>query len=115
MILKTAPFGAPLKEALLNGNPPTNSVYLYVGDHAWMEGRKSALVQRPTRTLILPPNESPKLYSWPVLNLDILIIDTSGCEESLIESLMNELMAHGANVVRYISHNGKMTSVYKRN
>jgi hypothetical protein len=115
MILKLPPFGKPLKDLLLKRTPPTNSIYLYIGEHAWKKGRNAAHTYAPDRTLILPPGDSPKLYYWPVFNLDILIIDTSGCDESLIESLMDELMKYGAEVVRYISWDGKMTAVYKRN
>ncbi len=114
MFLKIAPFGKPLQKAIKSNNPPTNDVYLYIGAKAWEEGYKSSFIARPTRTLILPPGDSPKFYIWPVINLDILIFDTSGCDENLIESLMEELMQCGANAVRFISFEKKLTAVYKR-
>lgn len=109
---KIAPFGKPLNDLITSGNKPDNSVYLFMGENAWEKGRGSA-VSRPTRTLILPPQESPHYYHWPVKDCDILIFDTSNSYESRVEELVACLFKDGAEIVRYVSSDFKLT-VFKK-
>lgn len=106
---KLAPFGKHLSQLDI---PPTNDVYIFVGPQSWDKAKKS-IVMRPSRTLCLPPNESPFNFIWPVTNCDILIFDTGKTDELLIQNLVLTLFNHDANIIRYISQYGSLT-LFKR-
>ena len=110
--MQTPPFGKPLKALLESGQLPTNSVYLYIGDHSWEKGKLSAYC-RPTRTLILPPKHLPFDYEWPVHGCDILMIETSHVATEYIEDIVRELFKHGAIKVVLISTN-LLSTTYKK-
>lgn len=110
--MKIPPFGKPLRDLIASGEKPDNDVYLYVGDKSWDKG-KSSSISRPTRTLILPPKDSPLIYDWPVNGCDILLIETSSIDTDYIELIVNILFSSGANIVRLISNNLFLT-VYKK-
>ena len=98
--MKLAPYGKPLKELLEAGKLPHNTVYLYFGDKSWDRGAASAKM-RPTRTLILPPDESPLLYEWPVKGCDILMHETSKSTEGFVQAFVSILFGFGATIVRF--------------
>ena len=110
--MKVAPYGKPLKALLESGQLPNNSVYLYIGDKVWDKGKLSA-ISRPTRTLILPPNESPLAYAWPVSGCDILMIETSPVETEFIESFADILLSYGATKVTLIQTD-LLSIIYKK-
>ncbi len=110
--MKVPPFGKPLKELLQSGELPTNSIYLYIGNKAWERGKKSS-ISRTSRTLILPPNESPLIYDWPVNGCDILMIETSPIDTESIEHLVAILFGNGATKVTLISFDFLLT-IYKK-
>jgi len=110
--MKLPPFGKPLKALLEQGQLPSNSVYLYIGDLSWKKGEKSAIC-RPTRTLILPPKASPLDYDWPVNGCDILLIATSLFSQEYIESFVQLLFSFGADKVTYISTE-MLSTIFKK-
>jgi hypothetical protein len=110
--MKVAPYGKPLKALLESGQLPNNSVYLYIGNNAWDKGSLSA-ISRPTRTLILPPNESPLAYAWPVTGCDILMIETSPVDTEYIENFVNLLFRYGATKVTLIQTD-LLSIIYKK-
>lgn len=110
--MKIPPYGKPLKALLESGQLPTNSVYLYIGEHAWDKGRSSSIC-RPTRTLVLPTNELPFSYGWPVQGCDILMIETSHLATEYIEDIVNTLFTYGATKILLIQLDFS-TIVYKK-
>jgi hypothetical protein len=96
--MKLPPFGKPLKALLDEGKFPNNAVYLYTGNNAWRSG-SNTVISRPNRTLILPPNESPFDYDWPVNGCDILLIETSKQSKDYRETLAMVLLSAGANKI----------------
>jgi hypothetical protein len=100
--MKIPPYGKPLKALLEAGQIPGNDVYLYIGSHAWEKGLLSAIT-KPDRTLVLPPNHLPEQYEWPVNGCDILIIESSSLERSLVEDIVYVLFISGAKQVISIS------------
>lgn len=98
---KTAPYGKPLQDLINKGMKPNNSVNLFVGRKAWVKG-KAFSISYPDRTLILPAFECPSVYSWPVNDCDILIIDTGYCEMDYLNDLAFYLYEHGAKIVRCV-------------
>ncbi len=110
--MKIPPYGKPLKALLEAGQLPINSVYLYIGEHAWEKGKLSAYC-RPTRTLALPPNHLPFSYEWCVQGCDILMIETSHVATEYIEDIVSELFKYGATKVTLISTDFLVTT-YKK-
>jgi hypothetical protein len=100
--VKIPPYGKPLKALLEQGQLPSNSVYLYIGEKAWDKAKATAM-SRPTRTLILPPEKNPSDYDWPVKGCDILIIETTEVDTEYIEHFVLILFSYGATRVTLIS------------
>jgi len=112
ILMKLPPYGKPLRDLLQSGQLPSNDVYIYIGDKAWDKGKMSSY-SRPSRTLILPPNQSPLAYEWPVSSCDILLIETSQLDTEYIENFVQILFDHNANKVILISTN-MLTTIYKK-
>jgi hypothetical protein len=110
--MKVPPYSKPLHEALLNGQRPTSELYLYIGNNAWDKGRNS-VVMRPSRTLVLPPNESPTNYFWPVHGCNIIMIETSRLSTEYIELIAQILLDYGSGRIMLISHN-LLTTIYEK-
>lgn len=102
---------APYSKYLIENLSPKNDVYLFIGRSAWQKAQ-AFQVCRPG-TLCLPAYEDPSTYIWPVENCDILIFDTSFCDMDYIEDLAQCLFTHNANIVRYVSFEGFLTT-YKK-
>jgi hypothetical protein len=100
--MKVPPYGRPLKTLLSCDLLLTNSVYLYIGENAWEDGKMSSIC-RPMRTLVLPPHTSPLLYEWPVYGCDIMIIETTLVPTTEIEHLVKVLFSYGATGVSLVS------------
>jgi hypothetical protein len=107
------PYGKPLAQSQAEQNPPNNDIYIFIGKKAW-ERAKASAISRPTRTLCLPPHESPFKYQWPVAMCDILIFDSGLPDEELVHDLVSVLFECHAIIVRYVSHDGLLT-IFKRN
>ena len=99
---KLPPYGKPLRDFLKSGGKLDNDVYLFIGNDAWEKGKSFSITQL-RRTLVLPPYDCPTNYLWPVRDCDILIFDSSLCDDDYIEDLMLTLFACEANIVRYTS------------
>jgi hypothetical protein len=106
--MKIPPFGKPLRDLIASGGKHDNDIYLFIGQKAWDRG-KSSSISRPTRTLILPPGDSPLIYHWPVNGCDILLIETSPVDTDYIEHFVNTLFSYGSNIVRLMSNNLSLT------
>lgn len=109
--LAIPPYGSILRTKIANNDIPTNDVYLFVGNKSWQTAKDWQL-QRPG-SLVLPLNKSPFEYEWPVNGCDILICDTSESMQHIIEDLVVCLYSFGAKIVRFISHDYKLT-IFKK-
>lgn len=101
---KIPPYGKALYNLQKSGNPPTNSINIWIGLNAWKKGQ-AFVASYPSRTLVLPPWENPLEFYWPVNFCDVLIHDMGGAEEEYIEDLVFELYKCGADIVRYLAPN----------
>jgi hypothetical protein len=110
--MKIPPFGKPLMQLLAQGFLPNNNVYLFIGKLSWEKGKNSSYC-RPSRTLILPPNDLPFSYEWPVYGCDILMIETSRLSNEYIEDITSVLFDFGAIKITLISTENLLT-VYKK-
>ena len=110
--MRTPPFGKPLQQLLSKGVRPSNSIYFYVGYHAWDKGKMSS-ISRPERTLILPLEKSVLDYDWPVNECEILMIETSQLKTEYLENVAHVLLSEGADKVVLISLN-LLPTIYKK-
>lgn len=109
--MKLPPYGKYLDELLQSGKTPDNSVYLFVGQSAFIKANNFQC-SRPT-TLYLPAYDCPSRYRWPVKGCDILIFDTGWCEIPYLTDIAYCLYQENALVVRSISSEFKMTTYDK--
>lgn len=110
--MKNPPYSKPLKVLLEQGQLPSNSVYLYIGNKAW-DAAKATHMSRPSRTLLLPPEKKPSDYDWPVKGCDILMVETSKVDTEYIEYFALILFSYGATRVTLISTDFLFTTYEK--
>ena len=95
------PFGRTLADALRSGMRPRGDVWIYTGTDAW----DAAKARSQFRTvLVLPENEIPESYNWPVRGVDVLVVETSPVNPEILYRLAWRLLCDGAKVVRVITH-----------
>ncbi len=109
---KLPPFGKPLADLQAQGVAPKDSVNIFIGNKAWKKGENFS-ISYPTRTLIIPPWQSPSIYRWPVRDCDILIVDTGYAEPEYITTLAIELYKADAEIVRCITPSFKIVVYLK--
>jgi len=109
---KFLPYSKPLSDLMKSGHAPNNDVNVFIGHHAWKSGQKFSLVY-PTRTLALPPWRNPSDYYWPVKECDILVLDTGYAENDYLHDLTVCLYESGANIVRMICPDFKLSIYHK--
>ena len=109
---KLPPYGKRLYDLQCQNQHPSNSINLFIGNHAWQKGEAFSRMY-PARTLILPPWFSPNEYHWPVNQCDILIFDTGYAEEEYLDELAICLYQSGANIIRYIAPDFSLTIYHK--
>ncbi len=109
---KIPPYGKELYKLQQQGQRPTGSVYVWIGNYAWKKGQAFS-VSMPNRTLALPPWVSPGVYDWPVKDCDVLIHDTGFAEKDYLEDLVYCLYKDGTDKVRLIAPDFKLTIYHK--
>lgn len=107
---KLPPYGKQLAENIREGKLPKNDIYLTLGFRAWKAARIYALSQT---VLLLPSDESPYHFEWPVTNLSVLLIDTGKVAEHLIKQTAHALLLAEASIVRAILLNGSLV-IFRR-
>lgn len=105
--MKLAPYGKNLQS--LNYRP--FYVFIFMGWKGW--DRAKNFHSHFPETLVLPQNESPFDYIWPVKNHDIIIIDTSHNDMERIREFVICLFSFEANSIKYLSQNVEMTTFEK--
>ncbi|MGD9153788.1 MAG: hypothetical protein PVG30_09120 [Gammaproteobacteria bacterium] len=97
------PYGKVLAEQLIKGELPQNDVFLFLGENAWKHAKYYHFTGQTV--LILPENEYPEKFIWPVTNLPILVFDmNSYCtNEKFLKRLAYQLLNSGAKCVRITS------------
>ncbi len=87
------PFGRALDAVLKAGRKPGNSVFCFVGSEAWPIAK---FHDRYQAVLLLPPDENPSQYRWPVTGLDCLVARIGETTKREILLLTRELLIAGA-------------------
>lgn len=108
---KLCPYGAYLQAQLIQNRIPRNSVYVFIGWHAWRKAEDFQKI-RPT-TLCLSPWRDPSEFRWPVKNCDVLVFDTGGSEGDYFDRIAISLMLNGAEIVRIVPFDENLIA-YKR-
>lgn len=101
--LRYPPYGKILAEQLIKNEFPRNDVFLFLGENAWKHAKYYRFTGQTV--LILPENEYPEDYIWPVTNLPILVFDMNSyrTDERFLKRLAFQLLNSGAKCVRIIS------------
>lgn len=103
------PFGKLLELSLSIGKKPTNSIFFFAGIGSWQKAKTFTRIQT---VLCLPYGEDPFKYRWPIMECDVLVIDTGGLEPDYIEKLAYCLLIAGASIVRCLAFDKVI--VYRR-
>ena len=107
---RLAPFGRELEKQLATGMKPRNDIFFCLGKHAWEKAKHFANTHA---VLVLPPNESPYDYEWPVAGCSVLIFGTSPLPISYIEATAYCLLTANAEIVRASLYESSF-AVYRR-
>ncbi len=107
---KLPPYGKKLKELLAQGKKPRNSIFLFLGINAWQSAKAFSHIQQ---VLVLPPDESPYSFDWPVKECSVLAFDKGGLAPDDIEQTAHALLLAGAASVHVILFNYRLV-VYRR-
>ncbi len=87
------PFGRQLHRVLKADRRPANCVYCFVGNEGW---KKAKAFSKRQAVLLLPPDDDPADYHWPVMGLDCLVARVGETTKREVLLLMRELLAAGA-------------------
>lgn len=98
---KTPPFA---KRALMlkrAGAKPTNTVWIHVGIKAWESAkiRNQAFEDKVLQHFVLPSDEDPQAFEWPVKDNDAIIDQSSTVEGAKMKELVEQLLLQGARLV----------------
>ncbi|HEB93126.1 MAG TPA: hypothetical protein ENI94_06595 [Gammaproteobacteria bacterium] len=83
----------------------STEVRIIVGSHAW----EYAKIDQSRPRLLLPPNASPDAYSWPVGNLECLVVIAGDISDSTLLQLARILLISGSPVVRILGREGSLS------
>jgi hypothetical protein len=97
---KLPPYGKQLLSLLERKGRLQNDIFLFIGEQAWQKG--SNFSNRGQAVLVLPSNETPELYTWPVRGYDVLVIVTSLIDSKRLIQTVGALSLAGANIVRVV-------------
>jgi hypothetical protein len=68
------PYGKELQSSLMQGNIPKNNEFLAMGNNVWHWAKSLNYNQR---VLVLPNDQDPLAFTWPVEDLLILAFDSA--------------------------------------
>jgi len=87
----------------------TNGVWFYVGADAWKYAKRTMEYYYPKRTpLVLPENEKPDIYLWPVTGHDVLLNLLDEQTPERVYSIGVCLITSSANRVVVIGETGNL-------
>ena len=98
---------APYSKQTIQAGTPTNDVRVFAGIDAWRQAKENSYPWR----LVLPLDDNPNLYKWPVVNADVLLFDCGQITDNDLQTLACTLLVNGANVVRVIQ--GEHMAVFR--
>lgn len=78
-----------------------SEIYLFIGRRSW-EKASNFQIQRPG-TLCLPAYLNPYDFTWPIKDSEILMFDTSWCDDNYIEEIVKCLFFYEAKIVRFFN------------
>ena len=87
------PFGRSLYAVLNVGRRPVNCVFCFMGTGAW---EKADSFSKRQAVLLLPSDNDPADYHWPVMGLDCLVARVGEINKREVLLFMRELLAAGA-------------------
>lgn len=108
--LPLPPYG---KEAALLqswGFKPRNDIYIFIGINGWSKAKEFKNTQV---VLCLPYGADPSIYSWPVKDCPVLLIDTGFSSVHEIEKIAYCLLCENAAIVRTVLSNDSIV-IYRR-
>lgn len=109
MDVKLPPYGRKLYQFLQTGQIPRD-VYIFMGNNCW-EATDTHNYNK--YAMCLPDHTNPFQYDWPVNQCEILIFDRDRSSQEFVELFAACLFTYGANIVRYVSSDYKLT-VFKK-
>ena len=107
---KLCPYGKQLQENIAKNGLPRNDIFLFFGKNAWRKATSFAIQQA---VLVLPDNESPYQYFFPVENCSILAVATSPVPIHAIKQLAHCVLSYRALIMRAILPDGSLV-IYRR-
>jgi hypothetical protein len=93
--MKLPPFG----KQLCTKNISYTEIFLFIGHQAWK--RSYNLNLKLQSVLCLPPYLDPKDYQWPVSNSNVIIMDTSFCDDDYVFDITKCMYWYNAKKVLY--------------
>lgn len=108
---KLPPYSHNLIEKFKHNELPKNDVFVFIGKNAWQSAKIFSLSQT---VLLLPPRESPYKYQWPVINLQVLVVNTGDVQDHLIKQTAHALLSSGAAIVRVIEKTTGSMTIFRR-
>lgn len=104
--MKIPPYGKEIQ-------PSSDSyIFIFMGKMAWKRAKDFKEPYFP-QTLVLPPNDSPFDYAWPIKDREIYLLDTGITIPENVRQVVMCFLNSGASVIRYISRTVSMTE-FKR-
>jgi hypothetical protein len=112
------PYGKELQTFLMKGNIPKNDIFLSMGINAWHWAK---VFKQHQWVLVLPYDQDPFAFSWPVKSLSILAFDTARLRPLSPQVLTRDsirrtayaLLAAESRTLRVMSNDGSLV-VYRR-
>jgi len=83
-------------------------IWVYFGSDPWPASKYRATRRLPA--LLLPPDQSPEQFRWPVAGKEVLLIQQGQYDILRIPAFANLLLGYGASVVRCIYGQGQFVS-----
>lgn len=107
------PFGKLLAERLKKKDHLNNDIYLFLGSSAWQRAKNFYI--RGQAVLVLPIDDTPEIYNWPVRGCEVLVVITSELPAHVVELTAQALLSAGAEVARVLlAWSGQMPAIYRR-
>jgi hypothetical protein len=72
-------------------------VWVTCGSHAWGQARKTKTWGHAV--MVLPPDEHPTTYRWPVTGLDVVVLVAGDIDGTTLEALGTEPVCAGSPLV----------------
>ena len=96
---RSPPYSKSLMDLVSIGERSFSEVKIIIGSQAW----EYAKIDEVRPRLLLPPGLSPDEFSWPVKNIECLIVQAGEFDEPILLRLVRRLLISGSTVVRVLN------------